>query len=57
MGFLANESGKSESSSVFREQAKESGIYRMKLRDGHPSIQKGQAIDKELAEKLFEMDP
>jgi hypothetical protein len=57
LGFLAGKSEKGESAPAFRDQAKESRKYSIKLREGHPSIQKGQAIDPELAEKLFEMDP
>ena len=57
MGFLDSGSGKSESAAVLRDQARESGEYSVKLREGHPSIQKGQAIDGEFAEKWLEMDP
>jgi hypothetical protein len=57
MGFLNSESGKCTSAPVFSDQAKESGAYAVKLREGHPSIQKGQAIDDDFAKKYFVMDP
>ena len=57
MGFLSSESGKSESTSVFRDLAEKSGVYKMNLREGHPTIPKGQVIDIEFIKKWVEMDP
>jgi len=55
-GYLDRESGKSEPTPVFKDEAEKSGQYRMKLRKGHPSVQKDQEIDEKLASELFEMD-
>lgn len=55
-GYLDRESGRSEPTNVFRDEAEQSGRYTMKCRKGHPSILKGQEIDENLAQDLFEMD-
>jgi hypothetical protein len=55
-GYLARESGKNQPASVFREQAREAGIYKTKLRQPHPAIEKYQVMDSDFAKRFFEGD-
>jgi hypothetical protein len=56
IGYLIKESGKRLQPSVFRELARETGTYAMKLRKPHPAIERYQTIVGDFAKRYFEGD-
>jgi hypothetical protein len=56
-GYLRRESGKKQrTTSVFREQARETGIYKIKFRTPHPAVEKYQVMGVDFAKRYFEGD-